>query len=241
MEIYFGGWGNINKWAFIGWIGNDWRYPLKFGNGWKSSILRGFPPARNSSSATRTSAPWCSGGSPLSCGPSRCRCGLALDPYGDHCAACATTGVLRARAAPIERAVARICREAGARVAVNVPLSRMNLSVPVTDARQIEVLANDLPLWHGAQLALDVTLVSPLGRTGQVSPRPTRPRARRSWQPPSASGNIPRVFLLAPLPPNHLRSRSWRTPAPALRQHSSARRQFKPMCTLGPASYPSLA
>ena len=123
MEIYFGGWGNINKWAFIGWIGNDWRYPLKFGNGWKSSILRGFPPARNSSSATRTSAPWCSGGSPLSCGPSRCRCGLALDPYGDHCAACATTGVLRARAAPIERAVARICREAGARVAVNVPLS----------------------------------------------------------------------------------------------------------------------
>ena len=68
----------------------------------------------------------------------------------------------------IERAVARICREAGARVAVNVPLSRMNLAVPVTDARQIEVLANDLPLWHGAQLAVDVTLVSPLGRTGQV-------------------------------------------------------------------------
>ena len=90
------------------------------------------------------------------------------NPYGDHRAACATTGVLRARAAPIERAVARICREAGARVAVNVPLSRMNLAVPVTDARQIEVLANDLPLWHGAQLAVDVTLVSPLGRTGQV-------------------------------------------------------------------------
>ena len=105
---------------------------------------------------------------PLSCGPSRCRCGLTLDPHGDHRAACATTGVLRARAAPIERAVARICREAGARVAVNVPLSRMNLAVPVTDARQIEVLANDLPLWHGAQLAVDVTLVSPLGRTGQV-------------------------------------------------------------------------
>ena len=25
-----------------------------------------------------------------------------------------------------------------------------------------------MPLWHGAQLAVDVTLVSPLGRTGQV-------------------------------------------------------------------------
>ena len=40
--------------------------------------------------------------------------------------------------------------------------------VPGFEERFSTALANDLPLWHGAQLAVDVTLVSPLGRTGQV-------------------------------------------------------------------------
>ena len=43
----------------------------------------------------------------------------------------------------------------------------MNLDVPVQDARCIEVVCNGLPLWHGEQLAVDATLVSPLGRDGQ--------------------------------------------------------------------------
>ena len=39
-----------------------------------------------------------------------------------------------------------------------------------SDARRIEVLANGLPLWQGAQAAVDTTLVSPLTRDG--APRP---------------------------------------------------------------------
>ena len=79
-------------------------------------------------------------------------------------------GVLAHRAGPLERAAARICREAGARVATSVALQDLNPDVPPTDGRRIEVVANGLPLWQGAQIAVDTTLVSPLQRDGQ--PRP---------------------------------------------------------------------
>ena len=142
---------------------------------------------------------------------------------------------------PIERAVARICCEANARVAVNVPLSRMNLSVPVSDARQIEVLANDLPLGHLAQLAVDtlVTRQPPRPhRTGTTRLRrdPAHPSQRKreqtsctpsflaraaatslSWGPNRGSTKLPTS------------SEPCRTPAPALRP--------RPHC----ASIPSLA
>ena len=108
---------------------------------------------------------------PLPLAPRRCACHGQLDPLGDHRAACATSGVLSTRALPLEHAVARVCREAGARVARNVRLADMNLDVPVADARRIEVVANGLPLWHGSQLAVDATLVSPLTRQGQAHPR----------------------------------------------------------------------
>ena len=49
-------------------------------------------------------------------------CRGALDALGDHCAACARAGVLGPRSVPLERTAARICREAGARVAENVLL-----------------------------------------------------------------------------------------------------------------------
>ena len=103
-------------------------------------------------------------------GPARCRCRRAMDTYGDHRAACPHAGVLKPRGIPLEKAVARICREAGARVQHNVMLADMNLDHPVADSRQIEVVANGLPLWHGAQLAVDATLVCPVGRDGR--PRP---------------------------------------------------------------------
>ena len=48
-------------------------------------------------------------------------------PLGDHRTACATSGVLSTRALPLEHAVARVCREAGARVARHVRLADMNL------------------------------------------------------------------------------------------------------------------
>ena len=42
-----------------------------------------------------------------------CRCRRPLDPLGDHRAACAQSGVLRARGGRLERAAARICRGRG--------------------------------------------------------------------------------------------------------------------------------
>ena len=53
--------------------------------------------------------------------------------------------------------VARIGREAGALVQCNVKLRDMNVMVPATDEREVEVVASGLPLQHGAQLAIDVT------------------------------------------------------------------------------------
>ena len=53
-----------------------------------------------------------------------------LDAFGDHRAACATSGVLATRAGPLERAVARFCREAGARVARNADMNNMNIDFP---------------------------------------------------------------------------------------------------------------
>ena len=74
--------------------------------------------------------------------------------------------------AGVERvfAGARICREAGARVATSVALRELNLDVPATDGRRIEVVANGLPLWRGGQIAVDTTLVSPIQRDGSARP-----------------------------------------------------------------------
>ena len=43
----------------------------------------------------------------------QCRCRRALDPFGDHRAACPRAGILRSRGVPLKRAAATICREAG--------------------------------------------------------------------------------------------------------------------------------
>ena len=99
-----------------------------------------------------------------------CRCRRPLDPLGDHRAACAQSGVLRARGGPLERAAARICREGGARVTTNTRLADIHTLSRVDD-RRIEVIANGLPMWGGSQLAVDTTLVSPLTRSGEPRSR----------------------------------------------------------------------
>ena len=76
---------------------------------------------------------------PLPLAPKRCPCGGRLDEYGDHRSACAQVGVLARRAGPFERAAARICKEAGARVASHVALRDLNLDVPAGDGRRIDV------------------------------------------------------------------------------------------------------
>ena len=81
--------------------------------------------------------------------------------------ACAEAGVLGRRGYALESAAARVCREAGTRVGTNILVRDLDL-VPQgwQDGRRLEVVAEGLPLFHGAQLATDTTLVSPVRRDG---------------------------------------------------------------------------
>ena len=58
------------------------------------------------------------------------------------------------------------CREAGARCVHKCTGEGLDL-LPLqhADVRRLEVVADGLPLYHGAQIAVDTTLVSPLRRT----------------------------------------------------------------------------
>ena len=62
--------------------------------------------------------------------------------------------VLGRRGFLLESAAARVCREAGARVRTNVMVRDMDL-VPAA----AEVVADGLPLYRGAQLAIETTLL----------------------------------------------------------------------------------
>ena len=66
----------------------------------------------------------------------------------------------------MESAAARVCREAGARVSTNVFVRDLDLAVVGQDGRRLEVVADGLPLFGGAQLAIDTTLVSPIRADG---------------------------------------------------------------------------
>ena len=107
---------------------------------------------------------------PLPVTEARCECGVVLDCRGRHRAACPHSGRLRTRALAPERTHARVCREAGATVRCNAKLVDMNIAVPGCDERAMEVLASGLPLFHGAQLAVDITLRCVLTTSGM--PRP---------------------------------------------------------------------
>ena len=108
---------------------------------------------------------------PLPPSTRKCRCGRLLDVRGHHRAACAVVRVLGRRGYPLESAAARVCREAGARVSSNVLVRDLDiLPLDRQDGRKLEVVADGLPLFHGAQLAIDTTIVSPLRADG--TPRP---------------------------------------------------------------------
>ena len=54
--------------------------------------------------------------------------------------------------------MARICREAGARVRTNVMVRDLDLAAfNHLDGRRLEIIADGLSLWRGAQLAIDTT------------------------------------------------------------------------------------
>ena len=84
---------------------------------------------------------WC----PLPLSASSCLSGRPLDPSGHHRAACPCAGVLGRREFSMESAAARVCREAGGRVTTNV---------------RVQDLDHGLPMFHGAQLAIDTVSVA---------------------------------------------------------------------------------
>ena len=109
---------------------------------------------------------------PLPLSARACQCGRPLDVLGHHRSACAVVGTLGRRGFPLEKAAARICREAGGRVRTNVLVRDLDLGVvDQFDARRLEVVVDGLPLFQGAQLAVDTTLVCPLTREGEAKPR----------------------------------------------------------------------
>ena len=114
---------------------------------------------------------------PLQMTKARCEgCHAQLDSCGHHRASCPRSGRVKKRATPTEHTVARIFREAGATVRKNVFLKDMNVEVGAEDARQIEVLAQDLPCFGGgaARRGRDFALCVELRRRGS----PTRSRHR---------------------------------------------------------------
>ena len=109
-------------------------------------------------------------GLPLDVTEARGECGGAVDLQGRHRAACPRSGRLRTRAVGPERTLARVCREAGATVRWQAKLRDVNVTVSANDEGAIEVLASGLPLFQGAQLAVDITIRSVLTATGAAGP-----------------------------------------------------------------------
>ena len=111
--------------------------------------------------------------------------------------------------------MARICREAGARVATHVALRDLNLDVPASDGRRKEVVANGLPLWQGAQVAVDATPVSPVRRDGQPRPRADQqPGLALAQAVDPQTPDLPRTEASPALPAGRLRRRGRRTHQP---------------------------
>ena len=97
-----------------------------------------------------------------------CQCGRLLDVFGHHRTVCSRSGVLGRRGFALESAAARVCREAGGRMATNILVRDLDLGTPdVRDARRLEVVVDGLPLFGGAQLPVDTTLVSAIQGNGE--------------------------------------------------------------------------
>ena len=104
---------------------------------------------------------------------------MTIDGLGDHIAACPRSGILRSRGVALERAAARVCRKAGATVWQHVLVRDLNVLPARRDERRIEVIANGFPLWNGAQVAVDTTLVSPLTSSAEGNTAGAALRAAR--------------------------------------------------------------
>ena len=87
-----------------------------------------------------------------------------------HSTALATTGQLARLQGWRGFAVEKICREGGARVSTNTFVRDLDLAAfNHFDGRRLEVVADGLSLFGGAQLAIETTLVSALRRHGTAT------------------------------------------------------------------------
>ena len=104
----------------------------------------------------------------------------------------------------MESAAARVCREAGARVSTNLFVRDLDLPIANHDARRLEVVTDGLPLFGGAQLAIDTTLVSSVQADGRPRPQCARvdgaalseARRRKQRTYPELSGTQGRARLV---------------------------------------------
>ena len=79
--------------------------------------------------------------------------------------------------------MARVCREAGGRATANVMIRDLDQIQPgVVDARRLEVVVDGLPLFGGAQLAVDATLVSAIRSDGTARRRADRIDGVALWE-----------------------------------------------------------
>ena len=112
----------------------------------------------------------------------------------------------------------------------------MNVDVPLADSRRIEVRANGLPLWQGAQVAVDTTFVSPVSRDGSARAGADRVpgkaaadagrRKRQTTYPELLAARRCRLVVLA-LEVGGRFAPSWRTSSAAwlLRRRAQRRRR----------------
>ena len=111
-------------------------------------------------------------------------CCAPLDPRGLHRAACTRPWRLKKRATPVERMLARVFRESGARVRFKATLEDVNVGASPTDDRRVEVLAGPSVIWRipvrsGRHIA---QLVAVLWRTSTRCSRHRRRDLVTSWQ-----------------------------------------------------------
>ena len=107
---------------------------------------------------------------PLILTEAKCECGGHNDIFGRHKAACPVWQVEKTRSAHRENVGPSVPR--GRRDShPQCQIADINVQVPATDEREIEVMAAGLSIHHGAQSAVDITLRSAVTSVG--APRTT--------------------------------------------------------------------
>ena len=95
----------------------------------------------------------------------------------------------------------RICREAGGRVTTNIMVRDLDLEhLQGPDGRRLEVVADGLPLFGGAQLAVDTTLVSAVRGDGTAR-RLAADVVEWLWKQRTRERHVPRACGSPPTSP----------------------------------------